>query len=153
MTTSSVSVPPRPSLTVRRKVSGVAAETLGAVKDGVAVEEPLSETVGLPAIWTQEKLRASPSGSLLRVPLRLAVLPSGTFWSVPALAWGGLLGAVVYSTVTTTSSLLVPPRPSLAVTLNVNWVLTVTEGAVNVGVAVAAPLSAIVGAPATCVHA
>ena len=63
MTTSSVAVPPRLSVTVRRKPSATLLLWLGAVKVGLAALALLSVTV-VPEVCVQAKLAMVPSGSV-----------------------------------------------------------------------------------------
>ena len=74
------------SVTRRRKVSTVCAETAGAVKEAVAVVALDNVTVG-PESWVHSKVREPDSGSV-PAPGRETRLPSSTVWSGPALAVG-----------------------------------------------------------------
>ena len=77
---------------------------------------------------------------MLALPSRVAVAPSATRWSGPALA----VGAALSATVTVTVSLAVSPPGSVTVRLKVRVALPVTVGAAKVGLAVLALLSVTV---------
>ena len=79
----------------------------------------------------------SPSASLLPEPSRVTPVPELTVWSGPASASGVRLGVTVIVTVSVALAV-----PSLTVTVNTRSVDVVTVGAVNVGPAVVAPVSA-----------
>ena len=84
----------------------------------------------------------SPSGSLLPEPSRVTLAPGFTVWSGPASASGVRLGTTVIVTVSVALSV-----PALTVRVNTRAVDVVTVGAVNVGLAVVAPVSVTVGVP------
>ena len=54
----------------------------------------MATPVGLSWAAVQIKVKASPSGSVLREPSRITWVPASTDWSGPALALGGRLAAV-----------------------------------------------------------
>ena len=135
-----------PTVNVSVKVSVMSsARPVGAKKLGVAVVAPVSVTVGLPPVWLQRYLIASPGGPLDSVPSRFTKSPSFTVWSGPAS------GAGPNSTVTFTISVALAP-PAVTVSSNDSVVSVVTIGAVKLGLAVVAPVRDTVS-PATCLQA
>jgi len=145
--TVSSSVPPRPSSTTTWKVSVPVVD--GALNDGVAVFAPVSVTAG-PPVWLQAYVRVSPFGSLLSVPSSATpAAPMLVANAAPASAVGGTFGWTSVTLTTTVSAGLVT-EPSPTTRRKVSG--PVTFGAVNVGLAVAAPLSVTL-APPVCVQA
>ena len=109
-TTSSVSVPPRPSFTVRRTTN---TPRRSGVKRGPIVPAPASAAV-LPAgrdTKAQENASASPSTSVEPLPSSVTSTPTNApGWSEPALATGSVLRSSVF---TTTVSASLSSEPSL----------------------------------------
>ena len=85
----SVSVKPPESVTVKVQVYTVEAETLGALKVGVAVFA-LLRLAPLPVVIAQEKLTVS-----FAFPLKATVPPETTFLSAPAFAIGAVFPVTV----------------------------------------------------------
>ena len=146
VTVSAAEVLP-PAVTVRLKVRvASAASCAGAVKVGLAAVALLRVTAGVP-FWVQAQASVSPSGSLLALPSRVAVAPSATVWSAPALAVGARLFVAV-TTVTVTVSVAVIPPGSVTVRVKVSAAsLDRVDGAVKVGLAATVLLSVTVGVP------
>ena len=138
MTTSSVSDPPRESVTFSVNVRSWSDKTAGVVNEAVAVVLPESVTEGVPAVWLHSYVRVSPGlSSDEPLPSSVTVVPpSSKVPPKPASAFGSSLMSSVIWTVAV--SVAIPLLPSVTVSLNSSVRFSNTVGEVNVGEAVLA---------------
>jgi len=145
------------SLTTSEKASvttGCPAAIDGAVKVVLAVVADERTTDG-PDDCVQENEMASPSGSKLPLPSRMASAPVATARSMPAFAMGGELGGGPGFTVMVTMEARELAFASLTVSEKTKGVASVpkgTTGAVKLGAAAAASERRTAG-PEVCVQA
>ena len=137
-----------PSVTFSVNRTGVSADTSGAANVVLNAAE-FCRVIASDELWVHAYLNVSSGSASLAVPLSDTVLPSDTVWVFPASTEGAELGESFTVMVTVAA----PVREPESVTVSVSMILLAwpTLGAVNDGVAVAAPVSDMVG-PLVRVH-